>query len=135
MKPIGTLLLLSLSVVHCVQAGAVPTTTTFAHTPLTGINGNHGQPMQHTPLARQLFQQQPPFAPAPQAPNVRNDFAQDILINPEDIQFETPGVPQQVGAQIVSQIRAQLGNKPILLSELNKRNINISAGNRRQFLD
>lgn len=118
MQLIWTLLFLSLGVVYC-HANAVPTTFGQA---LTGINGNF-QPVP-TPPSHQLVLQHHVVNPP-----VRNDFAQDLLIHPEDIHFETPGVPKQVGAQIISQIRAQLGNKPILLSELNKRNMNISAGN------
>lgn len=59
--------------------------------------------------------------------DVRN--LQNMLINPADIQFEATGVPSNVGQQIIAQIRNQLGNQPLTLAELNKRNLNFTAGN------
>ena len=51
----------------------------------------------------------------------------DIRINPQDIQFTVPNLPDSVGLKIIEQIQAQLGTVPITLGELNKKFVTFTA--------
>lgn len=57
-----------------------------------------------------------------------NDAMKNIMINPQDIQYVAPDLPNDVGQKIIDQLRQQLGNAPISLGELQNRNISFTAG-------
>ncbi|KAJ6224713.1 hypothetical protein RDWZM_003258 [Blomia tropicalis] len=57
----------------------------------------------------------------------RNPQIQDLQINPADIQFSVPDMPDSVSAQIIEQIRKQLGNTPVTIGELNNKFVNFAA--------
>ncbi|KAH9409813.1 hypothetical protein TYRP_023694 [Tyrophagus putrescentiae] len=117
-----------------VYPGMVP------HYPQENGGGQKRQTLQFTfsPEPQQQQQQQqplpiikavytPPEALLPGPGGAPAADRSQMIINPADIQWTAPDVPDAISSEIINKIRLQLGNGPVTLGELNHRLIQFTT--------